>query len=69
MSLLLVSTLAFPQLPPGVDPASCPNYPFCGESPAPAAPAAPAANTVSIRVKERLTVCGLCLTVSQNVFC
>merc|ERR1712055_73485 len=22
-----------PQLPPGIDPAICPNYPFCGPSP------------------------------------
>jgi len=44
--LLVVSASSFPQLPPGVDPVSCPNYPFCGEvpvgSPA-AAPAQPAA--------------------------
>ena len=35
LSLLAVSSLAAPQLPPGVDPAACPNYPFCGASPAP----------------------------------
>ena len=35
------------QLPPGIDPVSCPNFPFCGPSPAeaPAAAGAPAANT------------------------
>ena len=45
--LVLVATLAMaisaaPQLPPGIDPAVCPNYPFCGPSPqgAPGAPSA-----------------------------
>ena len=33
--LLAVTTFSAPQLPPGVDPAACPNYPFCGASPAP----------------------------------
>ena len=35
MFALLVVALAkpAPQLPPGVDPASCPNYPFCGAGP------------------------------------
>merc|ERR1711892_663881 len=44
--LVLVATLAMaisaaPQLPPGVDPAICPNYPFCGPSPQGAPAAAP----------------------------
>ena len=38
VSLLLAALVAaassLPQLPPGVDPATCPNYPFCGEGPA-----------------------------------
>ena len=40
LCLLIASCLSFPQLPPGVDPVSCPNYPFCGETPAPIATAA-----------------------------
>ena len=39
---LIVATMAFPQLPPGIDPASCPNFPFCGPSPS-GAPSAPSA--------------------------
>ena len=46
--LVLVATLAMaisaaPQLPPGIDAAICPNYPFCGPSPqgAPALAAQP----------------------------
>merc|ERR1711882_11909 len=32
-----------PQLPPGINAAACPNYPFCGPSPqgAPSAPSVP----------------------------
>merc|ERR1712061_546421 len=43
LSLAMVATRAAPQLPPGVNPAACPNYPFCGPSPqgAPSAPAQP----------------------------
>merc|ERR1712051_342353 len=33
--LLAASSLSAPQLPPGVDPVACPNYPFCGAGPAP----------------------------------
>ena len=44
--LVLSSVSAFPQvLPPGIDAASCPNFPFCGPSPT-GAGAAPSANTV-----------------------
>merc|ERR1712029_984920 len=41
-SSLVVITSSAPQglLPPGVDPVSCPNFPFCGPSPS-GAPAAP----------------------------
>merc|ERR1712045_1038591 len=48
--LLVVSSVsAFPQqLPPGVDAASCPNFPFCGPSPT-GAGAAPSANTPALQ--------------------
>ena len=38
--LLAVSSLSAPspQLPPGIDAATCPNYPFCGAGPAQASP-------------------------------
>ena len=45
--LLVVSASSFPQLPPGIDPVSCPNYPFCGEVPAGNPVAAPAQSAVS----------------------
>merc|ERR1711892_834129 len=58
--LVLVATLAMaisaaPQLPPGVDPAICPNYPFCGPSPqgAPGTPsAAHAAAEAAVRALQ-----------------
>ena len=34
LAALVAATSSLPQLPPGVDPAACPNYPFCGEGPA-----------------------------------
>ena len=37
---LAMAIQAAPQLPPGINPAVCPNYPFCGPSPQ-AAPGAP----------------------------
>ena len=46
--LVLSSVSAFPQLPPGVDPVSCPNFPFCGPSPTGAAPAPQANTAVSV---------------------
>ena len=47
LSALLAGQLqAAPQLPPGIDPAVCPNYPFCGPAPA-GAPAAPSAVSCS----------------------
>merc|ERR1712200_271486 len=38
--LLAVSSMSAPspQLPPGIDAATCPNYPFCGAGPAQASP-------------------------------
>ena len=38
--LLAVSSMSAPspQLPPGIDAATCPNYPFCGAGPASASP-------------------------------
>merc|ERR1711964_311322 len=33
LSLAMLGTRAAPQLPPGVNPATCPNYPFCGPAP------------------------------------
>merc|ERR1712025_157125 len=33
--VLLASGAPQGQLPPGINPAICPNYPFCGPSPAP----------------------------------
>merc|ERR1712086_967537 len=61
--LVLVATLAMaisaaPQLPAGVNPAICPNYPFCGPSPqgAPGAPsaalAAHAAAEAAVRAQQ-----------------
>ena len=54
MKLIIVSVAALllgaagpaagaPQLPPGINAAACPNYPFCGPSPqgAPSAPSVP----------------------------
>ena len=49
--LVLSSVSAFPQvLPPGIDAASCPNFPFCGPSPtgSGAAPAPQANTAVSV---------------------
>merc|ERR1712066_660448 len=53
--LLAASTFSAPQLPPGVDPAICPNYPFCGAGPAPAqdnALAAHAAAEAAVRAQQ-----------------
>merc|ERR1719507_2116216 len=57
--LLAVSSMSAPspQLPPGIDPATCPNYPFCGAGPAPAAPqdaalAAHAAAEAAVRAQQ-----------------
>ena len=54
VSLLLAALVAaassLPQLPPGVDPATCPNYPFCGEGPA-GAPSGQSAVYITIITK------------------
>merc|ERR1712154_80554 len=51
--LVLSSVSAFPQqLPPGVDAASCPNFPFCGPSPT-GAGAAPSANTPALQARTK----------------
>merc|ERR1711879_432457 len=49
VTMVVSSVSAFPQqLPPGVDAASCPNFPFCGPSPT-GAGAAPSANTPALQ--------------------
>ena len=45
-ALLAAQLQAAPQLPPGIHPAVCPNYPFCGPAPA-GAPPAPSAVSCS----------------------
>merc|ERR1711964_192995 len=55
LSLAMLATRAAPQLPPGVNPATCPNYPFCGPAPqgAPsAALAAHAAAEAAVRAQQ-----------------
>ena len=57
VSLLLAALVAaassLPQLPPGVDPATCPNYPFCGEGPAGAPSGQSAVYITIITVSKR----------------
>eukprot|EP00090_Calanus_glacialis_P040470 TRINITY_DN70588_c0_g1_i1.p1 TRINITY_DN70588_c0_g1~~TRINITY_DN70588_c0_g1_i1.p1 ORF type:complete len:107 (-),score=37.09 TRINITY_DN70588_c0_g1_i1:30-350(-) len=42
VAIMAMAISAAPQLPPGIDAAICPNYPFCGPSPqgAPGSPSA-----------------------------
>ncbi len=49
MLAVVASCAAFPQLPAGVDPAACPNYPFCSND-----PLAIAASNVDHAAKARI---------------